>query len=240
MGIFDHIRQLYARLPEARVRGLTAGSFSFNRAGGRCESCEGLGRKCIEMHFLPDVWVLCNACLGQRFTSEILQVRFKGRSVADLLNTTVSRALELFANIPGIHQRLKVMEDVGLGYLSLGQSSTTLSGGEAQRLKLAAELARTGTGRTVYIMDEPTTGLHFDDIQNLLRVVERLVEEGNTVIVVEHNMDVVKTADHVVDLGPEGGDGGGRIVASGTPEKVARSRRSHTGRFLRKVLAAAG
>ena len=236
MGIFDLIRQLYARLPEAKVRGLTAGSFSFNRVGGRCESCEGLGRKCIEMHFLPDVWVLCDACLGQRFTSEVLQVRFKGKSVADLLNTTVIRDLELFANVTGIHQRLKVMEDVGLGYMSLGQSSTTLSGGEAQRLKLAAELARTGTGRTVYIMDEPTTGLHFADIQNLLRVVERLVEEGNTVIVVEHNMDVIKTADHVLDLGPEGGDGGGRIVARGTPEEVASCQHSHTGRILKEVL----
>ena len=239
MGIFDLVRQLYTRLPEAKVRGLAAGSFSFNRAGGRCESCEGLGRKCIEMHFLPDVWVLCDACLGQRFTSEVLQVRFKGKSVADVLNTTVVRALELFANITGIHQRLKVMEDVGLGYMSLGQSSTTLSGGEAQRLKLAAELARTGTGRTVYIMDEPTTGLHFADIQNLLRVVARLVDEGNTVIVIEHNMDVIKTADYVLDLGPEGGEGGGRIVASGTPEQVARSKHSHTGRILKEVLAAA-
>ena len=240
VGIYDLIRQLYARLPEARVRGFTAGRFSFNRAGGRCESCEGLGRKCIEMHFLPDVWVLCDACLGKRFSSEVLQVRFKGQTVADILEMTVSRALDVFVNVSAIHQRLQVMEEVGLGYMSLGQSSTTLSGGEAQRLKLSAELARTDTGKTVYIMDEPTTGLHFADIQKLLQVIQRLIEAGNTVVVVEHNMDVIKTADYIVDLGPEGGAGGGRIVASGTPERVARSKRSHTGRFLKEMLAVAG
>ena len=238
MGVFDQVRQLYARLPEARVRGFTAGRFSFNRAGGRCESCEGLGLKCIEMHFLPDVWVGCDVCGGRRYSSEVLQVKFRGHTIADILEMTVQGALDLFANIPGIAQRLRITDEVGLGYMTLGQSSTTLSGGEAQRLKLSSELARPGTGRTVYIMDEPTTGLHLADIDKLLKVIRRLVDAGNTVIIIEHNMDVIKTADHIIDLGPEGGEGGGRIVTSGTPEKVARSRRSHTGRILKDVLAA--
>jgi excinuclease ABC subunit A len=238
MGIFDLIRQLYAKMPESKMRGFTAGRFSFNRPGGRCESCDGLGLRCIEMHFLPDVWVRCDTCQGQRFTNEVLQIRFKGLSIAEILQLTVTQGIAHFANVAAVRDRLQVMRDVGLGYMSLGQSSTTLSGGEAQRLKLAAELARPGTGKTIYIMDEPTTGLHFADIEKLLGVIERLVEAGNTVIVVEHNLDVIKAADHVIDLGPEGGGEGGDVVASGTPEQVARSKRSHTGRILKEILAA--
>ena len=238
MGVFDHVRQLYARLPEARLRAFPPGRFSFNRAGGRCEACEGLGSRCIEMHFLPDVWVRCEACQGQRYNADVLAVRFKGHSIADVLEMNVASARALFANIGPLRDRLQIMEDVGLGYMSLGQSSTTLSGGEAQRLKLAAELVRPGTGRTVYIMDEPTTGLHFADIQRLLQVLQRLVEAGNTLVVVEHNLDVIKTADHVIDLGPEGGAEGGLVVAAGTPEQLARRKASHTGRFLRQLLPA--
>ena len=239
LGVFDHIRQLYSKLPESRVRGFAPGRFSFNRPGGRCEACEGLGLKCVEMHFLPDVWVRCDACDGRRYTNDVLGVKFKGYTISDVLDMTVSNALPLFANVSAIHGKLQIMDDVGLGYMSLGQSSTTLSGGEAQRLKLAAELSRPGTGRTVYIMDEPTTGLHFADIQKLLLVMQRLVEAGNTLIVVEHNLDVIKTADHVIDLGPEGGDAGGCIVVSGTPEQIARHKSSHTGRFLQDVLPVA-
>ncbi|MDP6018124.1 MAG: excinuclease ABC subunit UvrA, partial [Candidatus Latescibacteria bacterium] len=236
MGLFDHVRQLYARLPDAKVRGFSAGRFSFNRAGGRCEACEGLGSRCIEMHFLPDVWVRCEACDGRRYNADVLAVKFRGYSICEVLDMTVTSALQVFANVTAIHDRLRVMDDVGLGYMTLGQSSTTLSGGEAQRLKLAAELSKPGTGSTVYIMDEPTTGLHFADIQKLLTVMQRLVEAGNSLIVVEHNLDVIKTADHIVDLGPEGGEDGGQSVAEGTPEKVARVRASHTGRFLAEVL----
>ena len=236
LGVFDHVRQLYARMPESKVRGFSAGRFSFNRAGGRCEACEGLGSRCIEMHFLPDVWVGCEACEGRRYNADVLSIKFRGYSISEVLEMTVSSALQLFANVAAIHDRLRIMDDVGLGYMSLGQSSTTLSGGEAQRLKLAAELSKPGTGSTVYIMDEPTTGLHFADIQKLLSVMQRLVEAGNTLVVVEHNLDVVKTADHVIDLGPEGGGEGGEIVAEGTPEKVARVRASHTGRFLAEIL----
>ena len=238
MGVFDHVRQLYARLPEARLRGFPVGRFSFNRAGGRCEACEGLGSRCIEMHFLPDVWVRCEACKGRRYNADVLAVKFRGHSISDVLEMTVASARSLFANIGALRDRLQIMEDVGLGYMSLGQSSTTLSGGEAQRLKLASELGRPGTGRTVYLMDEPTTGLHFADIQRLLQVVQRLVEAGNTLIVVEHNLDVIKTADHVIDLGPEGGAEGGLVVAAGTPEELARDKGSHTGRFLRPLLHA--
>ena len=236
MGLFDHIRQLYVKLPEARVRGFTPGRFSFNRPGGRCEACEGLGVKCVEMHFLPDVWVRCDACDGRRYTSDVLSVKFKGFTISDVLDMTVTSALPLFATVPAIQVKLQIMDDVGLGYMSLGQSSTTLSGGEAQRLKLASELSRPGTGRTVYIMDEPTTGLHFADIQKLLQVMQRLVESGNTLVVVEHNLDVIKAADHVIDLGPEGGAEGGLVLVTGTPEKVARHKSSHTGRYLREVL----
>jgi excinuclease ABC subunit A len=239
LGVFDHVRQLYARLPEAKVRGFSTGRFSFNRAGGRCEACEGLGSRCVEMHFLPDVWVRCEACEGRRYNADVLSVKFRGYTISEVLDMTVTSALQLFANVTPIHDRLVVMDEVGLGYMSLGQSSTTLSGGEAQRLKLAAELSKPGTGSTVYIMDEPTTGLHFADIQKLLAVMQRLVEAGNSLVVVEHNLDVIKTADYVIDLGPEGGDEGGRIVAAGTPEQVARVPASHTGRFLAKILPAA-
>lgn len=238
MGLFDHVRQFYARLPEAKVRGFSAGRFSFNRAGGRCESCEGLGSRCIEMHFLPDVWVRCEACDGNRYNSDVLSIKFKGYAISQVLEMTVTAALKVFANVTAIHDRLRVMDDVGLGYMTLGQSSTTLSGGEAQRLKLAAELSKPGTGRTVYIMDEPTTGLHFADIQKLLAVMHRLVEAGNSLVVVEHNLDVIKTADHIIDLGPEGGGEGGLIVAAGTPEQVTRVAASHTGRFLADSLPA--
>jgi len=237
MGIFDLMRQLYADLPEAKVRGFTAGRFSFNKPGGRCETCEGLGLRCIEMHFLPDVWVECDNCRGQRYTPEVLRIQFKSHSVSDALAMRVRDALVLFANVPRIKKRLQIMDDVGLGYMSLGQSSTTLSGGEAQRLKLAAELCRPDTGQTLYILDEPTTGLHFADIERLLAVLHRLVDAGNTMVVIEHNMDVIKTADHLIDLGPEGGDGGGTIVATGRPEEVAKVEQSHTGTILAEVLA---
>jgi excinuclease ABC subunit A len=237
MGIFDLMRQLYADMPEAKVRGFTPGRFSFNKPGGRCETCEGLGLRCIEMHFLPDVWVECDNCRGKRYTPEVLRVQFKAHSISDVLTMRVRDALTLFDNVPRIRKRLAVMDDVGLGYMSLGQSSTTLSGGEAQRLKLAAELCRPDTGQTLYILDEPTTGLHFADIERLLTVLHRLVDAGNTMVVIEHNMDVIKTADYLIDLGPEGGDGGGQIVATGPPEKVAKHKKSHTGRILADVLA---
>ena len=236
MGVFDLMRQLYADLPDAKVAGFGAGHFSFNKPGGRCETCEGLGQRCIEMHFLPDVWVECDQCRGQRYMPEVLRVQFKGHSIADVLQMRVRDALVLCENIPRIRKRLQIMEDVGLGYMSLGQSSTTLSGGEAQRLKLAAELCRPDTGQTLYILDEPTTGLHLADIECLLAVLHRLVDAGNTMVVIEHNMDVIKTADHLIDLGPEGGDQGGMLVAAGAPEKVAQSRQSHTGHILADVL----
>jgi excinuclease ABC subunit A len=237
-GVFDLIRQLFAQLPEAKVRGYHPKRFSFNKPGGRCEACEGNGQKKIEMHFLPDVWVECDVCHGSRYNPETLAVHYKGRSIADVLQMRVSEALELFANIPKIRRVLQTLADVGLDYLSLGQPAPTLSGGEAQRVKLAAELSRPNTGRTVYLLDEPTTGLHFDDIHKLLEVLNRLVDLGNTVIVVEHNMDVIKTADWVIDLGPEAGDAGGRVVAAGTPEAVVRVPESHTGAILAEVLAA--
>jgi len=238
MGIFDLMRQLYADMPESKIRGFTAGRFSFNKPGGRCETCEGLGLRCIEMHFLPAVWVECDNCRGKRYTPEVLRVLFKDHSVADVLEMRVRDSLLLFDNIPRIRKRLQVMHDVGLGYMSLGQSSTTLSGGEAQRLKLAAELCRPDTGQTLYILDEPTTGLHFADIERLLTVLHRLVDAGNTMVVIEHNMDVIKTADHLIDIGLEGGGAGGDIVVTGPPEKVAKDKESHTGRILAEVLAA--
>jgi excinuclease ABC subunit A len=237
-GVFDLIRQLFAQLPDSKVRGYTAKRFSFNQKGGRCEACEGNGQKKIEMHFLPDVWVECDVCQGSRYNPETLAVRYKTKSIADVLNMRVSEALELFANIPKIRNVLQTLADVGLEYMALGQPAPTLSGGEAQRVKLAAELARPNTGRTVYLLDEPTTGLHFDDIRKLLDVLNRLVDLGNTVIVVEHNLDVIKTADWVIDLGPEAGDAGGRIVAEGTPETVAKTKESHTGAILADVLSA--
>ncbi len=237
-GVFDLIRQLFAQVPEAKIRGYQARRFSFNKAGGRCEACEGNGQKKIEMHFLPDVWVECDICQGKRYNPETLAVRYKGRSIADVLQMRVSEALELFGNVPKVRRVLQTLADVGLDYLSLGQAAPTLSGGESQRVKLAAELARPNTGRTLYVLDEPTTGLHFDDIRKLLDVLNRLVDLGNTVIVVEHNLDVIKTADWAIDLGPEAGAGGGRVVAAGTPEEVAAAPGSHTGAILAEVLKA--
>jgi len=236
-GAFTPIRDLYAMLPESRERGYKPGRFSFNVKGGRCEACQGDGLMRIEMNFLPDVYVTCDLCRGRRYNHETLQVKYKGKSIADLLETTVEEATPLLENIPPIHAKLKTLVDVGLGYIHLGQSSTTLSGGEAQRIKLARELSRRQTGRTFYILDEPTTGLHFDDVSKLLDVLQRLVELGNTVLVIEHHLDVIKTADWVIDLGPEGGEKGGQVVATGTPEQVLRNRRSHTGRALERVLA---
>ncbi len=236
-GLFTVIRELFAETPDARVRGYGPGRFSFNVKGGRCEACRGDGLLRIEMHFLPDVFVVCEQCGGKRYNREALEIRFKGRTIAEVLELTISEALELFSSIPAAASRLGVLQDVGLGYLRLGQPATTLSGGEAQRIKLARELARRSTGRTLYILDEPTTGLHFADIECLLGVLSRLVEAGNTGLVIEHNRDVVQSADFLVDLGPVGGAEGGRIVASGTPEEVAgRAGESHTGRFLRDWL----
>jgi excinuclease ABC subunit A len=235
-GLFTPIRELYAMLPESRERGYKPGRFSFNVKGGRCEACEGEGLKRIEMNFLPDVYVLCDVCRGARYNRETLAVTYKGKSIADLLDTTVEEALPLLETIPQIKPKLQTLLDVGLGYIKLGQSATTLSGGEAQRIKLAKELSKRATGRTIYILDEPTTGLHFADVHKLLDVLQRLVSVGNTVIVIEHNLDVIKSADYLIDLGPEGGAHGGRVVASGTPEEVAAVRRSHTGNVLRPLL----
>jgi excinuclease ABC subunit A len=236
-GVFTAIRDLYAMLPESRQRGYKPGRFSFNVKGGRCEACQGDGMKRIEMSFLADVYVTCDVCRGRRYNRETLEVKFKGKSISDLLETTVEDALELLENVPAIKAKLETLRDVGLGYLHLGQSSTTLSGGEAQRIKLARELSRRQTGKTLYILDEPTTGLHFEDVRRLLDVLQRLVDLGNTVIVIEHHLDVVKTADWVIDLGPEGGQRGGQLIVAGTPEQAARNRRSHTGQALAKVLA---
>ncbi len=223
-------------MPEARIRGFQPGRFSFNVRGGRCENCAGEGQIKIEMHFLPDVWVTCEVCKGKRYNRETLEVRYKERNISDVLEMSVDEALEFFRNIPVIARHLQTLSDVGLGYIRLGQPAPTLSGGEAQRVKLASELSRRATGRTFYILDEPTTGLHFDDVRKLLSVLERLVAAGNTVVVIEHNLDVVKTADWLIDLGPEGGDAGGEVVAAGPPEEVANEPRSHTGRFLGPVL----
>jgi excinuclease ABC subunit A len=236
VGVFTDIRDLFAQVPEARARGYDAGRFSFNVKGGRCEACQGHGQKRIEMHFLPDVWIRCDVCKGTRFNRETLQIRYKGRNIAETLDMDVNEALEHFGNIPKIQRKLQTLCDVGLGYIKLGQSATTLSGGEAQRVKLAKELSRVSTGDTIYILDEPTTGLHFADIQKLLDVLHRLTDAGNTVIVIEHNLDVIKTADWIIDLGPEGGDGGGQVVAEGTPEDVAQAAHSYTGQFLQHVL----
>ncbi|HEY3489136.1 MAG TPA: excinuclease ABC subunit UvrA [Candidatus Deferrimicrobiaceae bacterium] len=234
-GVFTPIRDLYAMLPESKARGYKAGRYSFNVKGGRCEACEGDGIIRIEMHFMPDVYVTCEECRGRRYNRETLEILYKGKSIADLLEMTVEQAHAFLSSIPAIRHKLETLERVGLGYIKLGQPATTLSGGEAQRVKLAKELSRRSTGRTVYILDEPTTGLHFDDIRKLLSVLEMFADAGNTVIVIEHNLDVIKTADHVIDLGPEGGDRGGEILAAGTPEEVARVASSHTGRFLREL-----
>jgi excinuclease ABC subunit A len=235
-GVFTPIRELYAMLPESRERGYKPGRFSFNVKGGRCEACQGDGLKCIEMNFLPDVYVLCDVCRGARYNRETLSVRYKNHSIANLLDTTIEEALPLLENIPQIKIKLQTLIDVGLSYVKLGQSATTLSGGEAQRIKLAKELSKRATGRTLYILDEPTTGLHFEDVRKLLDVLHQLVSLGNTVLVVEHNLDVIKSADWIVDLGPEGGEEGGRVVAEGTPEDVARVKRSYTGQALRPAL----
>jgi excinuclease ABC subunit A len=234
--VFDHIRQLFAATPEAKIRGYKPGRFSFNVKGGRCEACRGDGQIRIEMHFLPDVYVPCEVCKGRRYNAETLRVTYKGKSIANVLEMTVDEACEFFAPVPAISRRMTTLRDVGLGYIRLGQPATTLSGGEAQRVKLASELGKRATGKTLYILDEPTTGLHFADVEKLLSILHRLVETGNTVIVIEHNLDVIRSADHVIDLGPEGGDGGGEIVAVGTPEEVARAEESHTGRFLRGLM----
>jgi len=235
-GLFTYIRDWFANLPQSKARGYTAGRFSFNVKGGRCEACEGDGVKKIEMHFLPDVYVECDVCKGKRFNRETLEVKFKNKSIADVLDMTVDEAFAFFENIPSIKNRLKLLQEVGLGYIKLGQPATTLSGGEAQRIKLSKELAKKATGQTLYILDEPTTGLHFDDINKLLKVLERFVEQGNTVLVIEHNLDVIKTADHIVDLGPEGGDGGGKIIATGTPEAITKEKDSWTGKYLKEKL----
>ncbi|HAA10154.1 MAG TPA: excinuclease ABC subunit UvrA, partial [Cytophagales bacterium] len=222
---------------EAKIRGYKPGRFSFNVKGGRCETCEGAGMKLIEMDFLPDVYVPCETCKGKRYNRETLEVRFKGKSIADVLDMTVEQAVGFFENQPKILRKIQTLNDVGLGYISLGQHATTLSGGEAQRVKLATELSKRDTGKTLYILDEPTTGLHFQDIQHLLDVLNKLVDRGNTVLIIEHNLDVIKVADHIIDLGPEGGHGGGQILLSGTPEKVAKSKKGYTAKFLREELA---
>ncbi|MGB9553503.1 MAG: excinuclease ABC subunit UvrA, partial [bacterium] len=236
IGVFDHIRDFYAQLPEARVRGYEKGRFSFNVRGGRCEACRGEGIIRIEMVFLPDVYVPCDVCKGRRYNRETLEVKYKGKSIADVLEMTVEEALEFFYNIPPIRRKLQLLFDVGLGYIKLGQPATTLSGGEAQRIKLTAELVKRETGRTLYILDEPTTGLHFADVQKLLDVLNRLVDAQNTVIVIEHNLDVVKCADWIIDLGPEGGEEGGRVIVAGTPEEIISCPESYTGQYLKPLL----
>jgi excinuclease ABC subunit A len=235
-NLFSEIRALFSELPEAKIRGYKPGRFSFNVKGGRCEDCEGAGMKKIEMEFLPDVYVDCDTCKGKRFNRETLEVRYKGKSISDVLDMTVEQALEFFESIPKINRKVQTLHDVGLGYITLGQHATTLSGGEAQRVKLAEELSKKDTGQTLYILDEPTTGLHFQDIQHLLNVLNKLADKGNTVLIIEHNLDVIKVSDHVIDLGPEGGGAGGRIVAEGTPEQVAKVKESFTGKFLKQEL----
>ncbi len=235
-GLFTYIRELFAQLPESQIRGYKIGRFSFNVKGGRCEECQGAGVRTIEMNFLPDVYVECEKCQGKRYNRETLEIRYKGKSISDVLNMTIEEALEFFDALPRIKRKIKTLHDVGLGYITLGQQATTLSGGEAQRVKIATELSRKDTGNTLYILDEPTTGLHFQDIDMLLKILQKLVERGNTVLVIEHNLDVIKVADHIIDLGPEGGAGGGRIIAEGTPEKIAECKESFTGQFLKKEL----
>ncbi|MEM1164398.1 MAG: excinuclease ABC subunit A, partial [Pseudomonadota bacterium] len=239
-GAFTPIRDWFAGLPEAKARGYKAGRFSFNVKGGRCEACQGDGVIKIEMHFLPDVYVECETCKGARYNRETLEIKYKGKSIAEVLDMTVEDGVTFFEAIPMIREKLVTLQRVGLGYIKIGQQATTLSGGEAQRVKLSKELSKRATGRTLYILDEPTTGLHFEDVKKLLEVLQELVEAGNTVVVIEHNLDVIKTADWIVDLGPEGGDGGGRIVATGTPEDVAEVEGSHTGHYLKPMISKSG
>ncbi len=234
-GAFTPIREWFSELPEAKVRGYKPGRFSFNVKGGRCEACQGDGVIKIEMHFLPDVYVTCDVCKGKRYDRETLEIKFKGKSIADVLDMTVEEAAELFKAVPSVRDKLLTLKRVGLGYIHVGQQATTLSGGEAQRVKLSKELSRRATGRTLYILDEPTTGLHFHDVAKLLEVLHELVDQGNTVVVIEHNLEVIKTADWIVDLGPEGGDAGGHVVAVGTPEEIARNPASYTGHYLKQI-----
>ncbi len=237
-GVFTDIRKLFEQTTEAKIRGFGAGRFSFNIKGGRCEGCEGAGVKTIEMNFLPDVYVHCTECNGKRYNRETLEVKYKGKSISDVLEMTINNAVEFFANVPSIYHKIKTLQDVGLGYIRLGQQSTTLSGGEAQRVKLATELARKDTGKTLYILDEPTTGLHFEDVRVLLEVLNKLADRGNTVVVIEHNLDVIKMSDYIIDLGKEGGKSGGKILFSGTPEQLIRNKESYTGKFLKEELKA--
>jgi excinuclease ABC subunit A len=235
-GVFNEIRNLFTSLPEAKIRGYKPGRFSFNTAGGRCETCGGNGYKTIEMNFLPDVYVPCEICAGKRYNRETLEVRFKGKSIADVLDMTINQAVEFFENQPTIIRKIKTLQEVGLGYIKLGQPSTTLSGGESQRVKLATELSKLDTGKTLYILDEPTTGLHFEDIRVLLDVLHKLADKGNTILIIEHNLDVIKCADHIIDMGPEGGKNGGQIIATGTPLEIANNPNSVTGEFLKELL----
>ena len=235
-GVFDLIRDLFAATPDAKARGYKKGRLSFNVKGGRCEACSGDGILKIEMHFLPDVYVPCEVCGGKRYNRETLEVKYKGKTIYDILNMTVEEALEFFAHVPSIRRKIETLNDVGLSYIRLGQPSTELSGGEAQRIKLATELSKRSTGKTVYILDEPTTGLHFADVHKLTEILRRLTDDGNTVIVIEHNLDVIKTADYIIDIGPEGGERGGTVVAHGTPEDVAENENSYTGKYIKKML----
>jgi excinuclease ABC subunit A len=235
-GAFTPIRELFAALPEAKIRGYKAGRFSFNVVGGRCEACSGDGMVKIEMQFLPDIYVECEVCHGQRYNKEALEIFYKDKNISDILRMTVEEAMQFFKNIPAVSAKLNTLFEVGLGYIKLGQSATTLSGGEAQRIKLATELSKRATGKTLYILDEPTTGLHFDDIKRLLHVLNQLVEKGNTVLIIEHNLDVIKSVDWIIDLGPEGGDAGGEIIAQGTPKEIANNKKSYTGQYLKKIL----
>ena len=236
VGVFDDIRDLFTNTKEAKIKGYDKGKFSFNVKGGRCEACQGDGVKKIEMHFLPDVYVTCDVCHGKRYNKETLSVTYKGKNIADVLDMRVSEALEFFENVPKIYNKLKVLNDVGLSYIKLGQSAVELSGGEAGRVKLSKELQKKATGKSVFILDEPTTGLHTDDIKKLLEILNSIVDNGDTVIVIEHNLDVIKVADYIIDLGPEGGDGGGKIVCTGTPEEIVKNKNSYTGLYLKRYL----
>jgi len=236
-GVFTPIRELFAGTPEANIRGYKAGRFSFNVKGGRCENCQGDGVIKIEMHFLPDVYIQCPECHGKRYNREALEIKYKGKTISDVLEMTVAEAVEFFENVPAIHRKLATIKEVGLGYIKLGQPATTFSGGEAQRIKLASELSRRSTGKTLYILDEPTTGLHTADVKKLLEILQRLVEGGNSMVIIEHNLEVIKCADWIIDLGPEGGQGGGMIIAEGTPEDIAKAKGSFTGKYLKQVLA---